>query len=135
MWHNNNMYRKILLMLPVLFIFSCASIFRAEPPKSPDIPKEAYYHYILGYEAELSGKWEDALNNYSKALKIDPASPYIRTQISYVLLRSGKIPDAIAMTEETVKANPDYVPALMLLGELYNSQKNTDKAIRIFESA
>ena len=37
------------------------------------------------------------------------------------------------MTEETVKANPDYVPALMLLGELYNSQKNTDKAIKIFE--
>ena len=90
MWHNNSMCRKILLILPVLFVFSCAQIFRTEPAESPDIPKEAYYHYILGYEAELSGKWETALNNYSEALKIDPTSPYIRTQISYVLLRTGK---------------------------------------------
>ena len=110
MCHNIIMCRKILLILPVLFIFSCAQIFRTEPVESPDIPKEAYYHYIIGYEAELSGKWETALNNYSEVLKIDPSSPYIRTQISYVLLRTGKIPDAIAMTEETVKANPDYVP-------------------------
>src|SRR3989304_2976926 len=111
-WHNNNMYRKILLILPVLFVFSCAPIFSAEPPESPDIPKEAYYHYILGYEAELSGNWEGALDNYSEALKIDHASLYIRTQLSYVLLRTDRIPEAIAMAEETVKTNPDYVPAL-----------------------
>ena len=37
------------------------------------------------------------------------------------------------MAEERVKTDPDYVPALMLLGELYNSQKRSEDSIKIYE--
>ena len=50
-----------------------------------------------------------------------------------MMVKLGRYADATAMLEEVVKANPDYVPALILLGDLYNSQKNVDKAIAIYE--
>jgi len=41
---------------------------------------------MLGYFAEKEGKWEDAIGYYNKALESDPSSPYLRTQICYMLL-------------------------------------------------
>ncbi|MBI3593210.1 MAG: tetratricopeptide repeat protein, partial [Nitrospirae bacterium] len=103
---------------------------------SEEIPSNAdkgYFEYLLGYEAEISGKWEDALKHYSNALLNDPSSAYLKTQVSSMLIKLERLPEALSRLEEVVKANPDYVPALMLLGELYNVQKKVDDAIRIFE--
>ncbi|MDI6801968.1 MAG: tetratricopeptide repeat protein [Thermodesulfovibrionales bacterium] len=101
--------------------------------ETPSYAATAYLEYLVGYEAELNGKWEDALRHYSNALKLDPSSAYLKTQINYMLVRLGKIKEALSGLEEVSDKHPDYAPALMLLGELYNSQKRIDDAIRVYE--
>lgn len=107
----------------IVFTASCTpeqvKVQKEQPPPS----KDAYYLYILGYNAEKEGKWEDALAYYNKALGEDPSSAYLRTQISYMLLRTGKITEATSLAEDVVKTEPDYVPALLLLGNSTAARK------------
>jgi len=124
----------LFLVLLLALTASCAPSNQvARQPEKPSPPQDAYYLFMLGYNAEKEGKWEEALTHYNKALQLDPSSSSVKTQISHVLLRTGKIKEALSMAEDTVKADPDYVPALMLLGELYNSQKRSEDSIKIYE--
>jgi tetratricopeptide (TPR) repeat protein len=86
----------------------------------PALPPEAnpYLEYLLGHQAELVGRWEDALEHYSRALKIDEGSPHVATQIGHMLIRLGRIQEALSRLEEITHAHPAYVPALLLLGQL-----------------
>src|SRR4030043_1146100 len=118
-----------LLLLPV-FSISCTTKQIKVQEERPFPSKDAYYMYILGYNAEKEGKWEDALEYYNKALKMDPLSAYLKTQISYVLLRTGKVADAISLAEEIIKTEPDYTPAVMLLGDLCSSPTRTEEPIK-----
>jgi len=129
------MQKKILFLLLLLALSgSCAPSNQvARQPEKPSPPQDAYYLFMLGYNAEKEGKWEEAITYYNKALQLDPASSSVKTQISYVLLRTGKIKEALSMAEDTIKTDPDYVPALMLLGELYNSQKRSEDSIKIYK--
>ncbi len=52
----------------------------SEPVDNP------YLEYLLGQEAEISGKWEVALSHYSRALQLDPKSAHLQTQISQMLI-------------------------------------------------
>jgi len=94
---------------------------------------ESSLNYILGYQAEIEGRWAEALKYYEEASKLDPASPYLKVQIGRILLRTGKVKSATEKIEEVTKNYPDYLPALRLLGQLYNGRKKTDDAIRIYE--
>src|SRR4030042_182783 len=128
------MFLKIIpLLLLSVFTISCTAKQVKVLEEKPIPPKDAYYQYILGYIAEKEGKWEDAFEYYNAALKMDPSSSYLKTQISYMLLRTGKVTEAISLTEESIKTEPDYIPALMLLGELYNSQKRSEESKKIYE--
>ncbi|MCI0469801.1 MAG: tetratricopeptide repeat protein [Nitrospirae bacterium] len=118
-------------------ILNCQSVCWSAPTdeqhKQYDIRQDSYLEYMLGYEAEIDAKWDEALTHYSKALKIDPTSDYLKIQVSLMLVKLGRINEALPALEDVVRNHPDYLPALTLLGELYNSQKRVDDAIRIFE--
>src|SRR4030042_2161854 len=122
----------IFLLLP-LFIVSCTAKHVRVQEERPLPSKDEYYMYILGYNAEKEGRWEEALEYYNNALKTDPSSAYLKTQSSLMLLRTGKVADSISLAEEIIKTEPDYIPALMLLGELYNSQKRPEESIKMYE--
>ncbi|MCG2720682.1 MAG: tetratricopeptide repeat protein, partial [Thermodesulfovibrionales bacterium] len=127
--------RVLCLIAVAVFIVSCGGK-EALKQERPPLPSEgAYYLYILGYEAEKEGKWEEAIESYRRALDLDPASSYLKTQISAMLLRMGKISEAVTIAEDVLDADPKYINALMLLGELYNAQKKTDQAIETYKRA
>ena len=128
--------RYILFLLLPICALSCAvkhATVQTMQEESRIPPKDASYEYILGYLAEKEGNWEDSIAHYKKALRKDPSSAFLKTQISSMLLRTGEVKEATVLAEEILENNPDYVPALMLLGELYNSQKKTDEAIKIYQ--
>src|SRR5208283_3367814 len=117
------MYTKKLLF-PVLVVYaagiiSCAHLHNqtatVEESSVEILPKDAarsYLECILGYESEIDGNWEDALSHYKAALKTDPSSIYLKTQISSMMVKLGRYDEATALLEEVVKTNPEYVPAL-----------------------
>jgi tetratricopeptide (TPR) repeat protein len=124
---------RLSLIIAAIFLASCnAQGIRAAKDRHVP-PERAYYEYAVGYEAELSGDWEAALKHYAEAQKLDPESSYLKTQISTVYLRMGRIGEAINTVEDVIKKEPDYIPALKLLGQLYSSQKRLDDAIAMYE--
>ena len=75
---------SILLISAAMLLVSCASAKIDLRTERKEPAKEAYYDYILGYEEELSGDWDNALQHYDKALKHDAGSGYLKTRISYI---------------------------------------------------
>ena len=73
-------------------------------PEGEGLPpsKDAYYHYVLGYRAQLFGKLNEALANYRVALSFDPDSVFLRIQTSKLLLRMGHVDEAVTSLEEAV---------------------------------
>lgn len=126
------MFRKIITLLFLIPITACSFVTKENVSTKTPVNKEAYYNYVLGYEAELSGKLDEALKLYSSVLELDPESLYVKIQMAYVHLRKGDIQKAVSLAEDVLKAKPGYIPGLILLGEIYNSQKNTDSAIKAF---
>ncbi|MBS1233388.1 MAG: hypothetical protein H6R42_1042, partial [Nitrospirae bacterium] len=123
---------SLFLLFFSLFVTSCATQQVKPSAEKALPPEEAYYLFLSGTVAEKEGKWEDAIEYYNKALEKDPASSSLKLQISYLLLRTGRINEAIARTEEIIKQEPDYIPALLLLAQLHNSQKRSEDAIKIY---
>lgn len=128
-----SMLVRVLLLLIAVFMVSCVSAPEKSQKERAEPPSGAYYEYMRGYEAELSGDWEEALKHYREALSLDPTSNYLRTQISYIYLRTGKVQEAIDTAETVIKSDPNYTPALMLLAQMYNSQKRLDEAMSLYE--
>ncbi len=116
--------KEICIVALLLLLHSCTAARQELVAESgPQHPFEADYYYMLGYEAFISGDWDSSLANYRKALEFDPGSPYLRSQIGHFLFRKGDVSGAMAMVEAVLRDSPDYVRALMLQAEIYDSQK------------
>ena len=59
----------------------------------------------------------------------------IREKLARIYYNLGKIPEAIAMLQSLVKLNPLRSEAYLLLGEIYERQKNYESALMNFEQA
>lgn len=62
------------------------------------------------------GKAADAIPHYLVALRLDPDEPIIRNDYATALLTLGRVVEAIAQYQETVRRSPDYAPARKTLG-------------------
>ncbi len=64
---------------------------------------------------ELNGNYEEAIEYYERALKIDPSDYRVMNQIAYLYIKLG-IPDrAIEYIERLKKFRSDYVPSMINL--------------------
>ena len=131
--------KLISSFLAVLIMSVMCSAADKQPASSEEkglpvaVQEKADIEYMLGYDNEMHGKWEEAMTNYSNALKNDPSSAYLKTQVGRMLVKLDRLPEAITMMEEILKKDPDYIPAMMYLAELYNSQKKVDDAIGMYQ--
>ena len=50
----------------------------------------AYYHFSLGQQARLSGRLDEALEHYRKAIASDPRSAALRTEMARLLREAGQ---------------------------------------------
>ena len=79
---------------------------------------DAYYHYLLGMQAQREGKLDDAASHFGQALVFDPRAYQVMTQLAVVQHQLGKTENAQATTQKALDIAPDYVPALMEMGDL-----------------
>ena len=114
----------------VLLLTSCAGSM-SESVRS-DHSIDSYTYYILAVEAEQEYSWGEALKQMNLALKDDPESSYLKTEISQLYLRMNRLDDAVKIAEEVIQQDPGYEPALSLLARLYSSQKDFQKAINMY---
>ncbi|MCU0439896.1 MAG: tetratricopeptide repeat protein [Raineya sp.] len=74
-----------------------------------------------------------ALENFQKALKINPKSSGIHYQIAETYLKAGRPNDAIAYAEKAIDLEDTNKYYYLLLGKLYESQGQYEEAAKTYE--
>jgi tetratricopeptide (TPR) repeat protein len=95
---------------------------------------DAYYYYMMGYSEELEGNMERALANYRQVLALDPDSPFVRRELGSLLLRMGRPDEAEREILAALEADPEYIPAFMLLAQIYTQRRDFTRAGDAYQS-
>jgi len=111
---------------------SAQSATPAQPQNSTDAKSaapdsaDAYYYFTAGHLAEQQYELTNspdmatqAIDDYKKALEIQPDSPTIMERLAEIYAKSQKIRDAVAEAQQVVKLDPNNVPARRLLARIY----------------
>ncbi len=83
--------------------------------------------------AEINS-YDDAIEEYHKALNLQPTFVDIKTKLAVALREKGMIAQAIKELEEAKFINADYIPARVNLGILYYLMRRLDDAVIEWES-
>lgn len=131
---------RILIILFLLITVACAHLpgesgqtTATAPIKKAIGSSGGYYHYSLGVRSYLEGNLDGAIEEYEKAISLDPESPYLKTEISTLYLRKEKTEEALSLLKSSLVHNPDYVDTHLLLGGIYTKLKEYDKSIKEYK--
>ncbi len=91
---------------------------QAEPllTKLKDYPKDTDLLMQLGTIYSATHQFPEAVGYYQRALQIDPQSVNARTRMANCLYYEGKIDEAIAELNQSLKYNPKHAGTLFNLG-------------------
>jgi tetratricopeptide (TPR) repeat protein len=96
---------------------------------------DALTHYNLGALLAATGRFDEAIAEYEKAVERDPFDPDTRTNLAAVLVRKGKLAPASRELQRALELDPENVGALTNLGLVYAEQGQFDRAAAQFEAA
>lgn len=99
-------------------------------------PNNALAYWALARIYNRSGQTDKAINIYEEIVTHYPnraATAYLFLGQAYAT--RGKINEAIAVYEATIKLRPDLTKAYTRLGNFYQSQKMTKEAITLYQTA
>jgi tetratricopeptide (TPR) repeat protein len=88
---------------------------------------------IAGYTALNEGKYKEAIDHFSKALKIDDSDEMIFYNFAAAFYNDGQREKADSLLKRGLQVNPDFEPILMYLGNIARSEKRNDEAISYYK--
>ena len=80
-------------------------------------PNSVRAHYHLGDMLLHTGKVQEAIDHYQRALQIGPDTPEGQVNLGVALDRMGRAQEAIGHYEEALRIRPDYAKAHYNLGQ------------------
>lgn len=103
---SRNLGEFLSLVVPAVSIGLIASLNLAgrEPPRSE-------WHYQRGNAYRDAGRADDALREYSEAVRLGPSSATARNDLALALRAKGRVGDAFEHWDAAVRADPTFVPA------------------------
>jgi tetratricopeptide (TPR) repeat protein len=78
--------------------------------------KIANLHAELGVLYLATGRIEEAIEEYRKALRVAPGFPDLRVRLATALREAGRLEEGLGELEITLSSRPDLVPALAQRG-------------------
>lgn len=91
----------------------------------------SFYSFYLAY----MGRPEEALAFAERARHLDPVSPNAQMNLGIVLYFARRYDEAITEVEETLELAPDFGPAHVMLGRIYDAKGMPDRAVEELERA
>jgi tetratricopeptide (TPR) repeat protein len=98
-------------------------------------PNKARPYSNLGAAQKLQNKTEEAVQNFLKALQLDPDFEHAHNNLGIILDEQGKIDEAIVHFRRAVEIKPNFAKALNNLGTVLLKQDKTNEAIEHFRKA
>jgi len=94
----------------------------------------ADYHYQLARLQEAEGLYDEAVNNYQKALELSPNHQRALFHLAFRCDLSGNEQAAIDYYRQIAASSPVYVSALMNLAVLYEDSEQLEKATQCVDA-
>jgi tetratricopeptide (TPR) repeat protein len=92
-------------------------------------------HINFGNAFLLKGETQDAVEQYEKALQLNPTDPYVPFNLASALLQAGRFEEAVGYFEQALRIDPNDPQAHYKLGVSLVNAGQPDKAIGHFEQA
>lgn len=92
-------------------------------------------HADIGDIYRSIGLYGHSMDEYKKALALNPGYFDIRTKLGQAMRENGKHPDSLKELKAVLKANKSYVPALIQLGITYYVMGKTVEAKKSWKDA
>lgn len=89
----------------------------------------------VGYAYETVGEYSKAIENYDKALSLNPKSGPASFHKGHVLLFLNKFGDAKDLIQKAVSLEPDNSYYKVALGNIFLEEGNTQEALNLYSSA
>ena len=104
------------------------------PPSRP-ADASAAFHFMLGYQAELSQNTEQALKEYQAALKADPTAQSVKARLAGLHFSLGDMPNALRYAEEVADGPTQDVHILTHMAGILASGGHGEKALGVLNRA
>ena len=98
-------------------------------------PQSGVVHFYRGRVLYDLGRMTEAQPEFETARRVLPQMPEPRYYLALIDKQEGKFPLAAGLLEETVQIQPRNVMAWYLLGQCYEQQSATDKAVAAWRQA
>ncbi len=145
----NPMYTEASLNLAITYnemgefrkaqeVFSLAAQIAHPTPTSLDpfaARKLANEHYKIGNIYLEFGMWDDAIEEYRKAVKLHPGAADFHTKLGIAIRSKGNYEDAVIYFVKAKEINPDYGQGWVQLGLTYYMKGMIGLALEEWESA
>ena len=95
----------------------------------------ARLHYVLGNLLGREEEYDDAMNQFSEAIKLAPDFPEPYLEKGFLLRRSGQNEDAVALYSRVLERFPNHSEALLGRAKAFRAVKLPDAAIRDLKKA
>ena len=102
--------------------------FGQDPNDAPALVKEAV-------QLNKDGKYTEAVDKYTQALKLDPENIYANYGIAFSLLGADRGKEGIPYLQKVINSNSSItIWAYDLLGSIYDKEHDSPKAIEAFKT-
>ncbi len=95
----------------------------------------AAYHFILGYQAELTRDTDRAIQEYQAALKTDPTSHSVQARLASLYFSLGDAPQAIRYANDATEGSVQDGPLLTQMAEILASVGQGERAVKLLDRA
>src|SRR5438128_10464274 len=89
---------------------------------------DAYYSYTVAQMYVQAGRFKDAVPFMRTAIKRDPSSAALWTQLAQLLMRADSLDEAVGAARGAVELAPDQLSTHMTLAELLRTQRKIPEA-------
>lgn len=122
-----------LLLALLLCASGCASWLPGERSGSSPALREASpeLDFLIGRDLEMEGRYQEALEAYSRTLSKDPESVYLLQRVAELSARQNRLAEAVVYAERAVELEPENQGVRLFLGTLYRFRKDVASAERV----
>src|SRR4051812_29937319 len=106
---------KSLLVVPFSLAFAAAGFAQTATNAKGD----AYYHFSKGRLLDDEGHASQAIDEYKKALELDPTNSLIYSEMAESYLKNNRVREAVDTAAQAIKADPNNLEAHRLLSGIY----------------